>query len=193
MAMASWKLLFVAALFRFVLSVSSTAREENGCADLEGVFPNEVAEVLTSGLTVRRVDPNSGINTQDCLNAANNSSAQPCATLHYALHGNEDPNNRTRVENVVVYLPEGNYSLVGGLWIINSDNVSIIGAEDGSSVIECGVYGVNDQPCFYENLQIQNSTRVYVFRVTFTKCGPITSSAYIAESEFVVFHNCSFR
>ena len=191
MAIAPWKLLLVVSLFQVVLSIS---REENGCSDFEGgVFPSEIAEVLASGPTVRRVDPISGVNNQDCLDAANYSSAQPCATLHYSLHGTEDPNDRTGVENVVIYLAEGNYRLVGGVTIINSKNVSIIGAEGGSSVLQCGAYGENEQPCFYENFQIRNSSWVYVFQVTFTQCGPIASAAYIAESDFVVFQNCSFR
>ena len=193
MAMALLKiLLLVISLAQGVLSIS---RAENACSDLEGVFPDTPAEILANEPNVRRVDPNSGVNSQDCLDAANYSTAQPCATLHYAVHGNEDPNNRTAVENIVIYLAEGNFSLVGGLWIINSENVSIIGAQDGSSVLQCGSYGVNDelQPCFYENLQIRNSFRVYTFGLTFTQCGPVSSAAYVVDSEIVVFQNCSFR
>lgn len=93
------------------------------------------------------------------------------------------------MENITVYLAAGTVSR-GLIVIINSQNVALIG--DGVE-FECGAYGEQDLPCSYMNFQIRSSRNVYVRGFTFTRCGPITSSVYIATSTHIVFEDCTFR
>ena len=143
---------------------------------------------IQSSATVRRsVDLENGVNSTDCLNGS-----VPCRTLHYALHGVDDAGERSNVRNLVVELGAGTYVLTGSQQIINSINVSIVGAGADRTVFNCGEFGESDRVCDYMNFQIRNSTNVYVSGITFTRCGPITSSVYVALSDNIYFEKCVF-
>ena len=77
--------------------------------------------------------------------------------------------------------------------VINSRNITLIGASSDETVFECGAYGDNDRPCDYMNFQIRNSSHVYIKGITFTRCGPITSAVYIASSEHIIIEDCVLR
>ena len=95
----------------------------------------------------------------------------------------------------MVYIGPGTFRPINGVAIavIDSRNVSLVGAGRGQTVFECGRYGENDTPCSYMNFQIRNSSSVSVSGITFTQCGPITSAVYISTSENVVIRDCEFR
>ena len=131
------------------------------------------------------------MNTIDCLSG--NSSSPPCQSLHFALHGVEEVEGRSNLRGVVVELSPGTYNLSGGLGIVNSVDVAILGAGPEKSIFTCGEFGDNDRVCDYMNFQIRNSSSVYINGVTFTRCGPITSAVYVAFSDDIYFDNCVFR
>lgn len=156
------------------------------CEQLLNEIPPEMDLIFTN-YTARWVNPDSGQNTSACLNSS--SAATPCSSLRFAVLGQEDTNQS--VHNLVVYLSPGMYHLGGGLPLINAHRVAIIG---NSSTVSCGVFGKeNDQPCSYMNFQIRNSTYVYVSGITFTRCGPVTSNVYVADSSYLFFKDCAFR
>lgn len=156
------------------------------CEQLLNEIPPEMDLIFTN-YTARWVNPDSGQNTSACLNSS--SAATPCSSLRFAVLGQEDTNQS--VHNLVVYLSPGMYHLGGGLPLINAHRVAIIG---NSSTVSCGAFGKeNDRPCSYMNFQIRNSTYVYVSGITFTRCGPVTSSVYVADSSYLFFKDCAFR
>lgn len=95
--------------------------------------------------------------------------------------------------NLRVKLQPGTYILTGSQPIINSVNVSLIGAGPDKTVFHCGEFGDEDRVCDYMNFQIRNSSNICVCGITFTRCGPITSSVYVAFSDTIFFKNCVFR
>ena len=156
------------------------------CEQLLNEIPPEMDLIFTN-YTARWVNPDSGQNTSACLNSS--SAATPCSSLRFAVLGQEDTNQS--VHNLVVYLSPGMYHLGGGLPLINAHRVAIIG---NSSTVSCSAFGKeNDRPCSYMNFQIRNSTYVYVSGITFTRCGPVTSSVYVADSSYLFFKDCAFR
>ena len=177
----------LALLLTMIVSVNSLKI----CGELKSTFPSK-AELFQNSV-YREVDPVSGRNTPECLNAANSSDAPPCRTLQYGVHGFEEPQNRSVLFDVVVKLAPGTYELNGALQILDSSRVALIGAGVDSTFFNCGEFGDSDSACSYMNLQIRNSSQVYVSGITFTRCGPVTSSVYIAESHFVVFQECAWR
>ena len=145
-----------------------------------------INSILSSAAWRRSVDLEVGANVSECLNGS-----VPCKTLHYALHGTAESSN---VKDLVIELSNGTYVFTDSLAIVNSANVTILGAGVGETIFNCGEFGEGDERvCDYRNLQIRNSSRVYVYGVTFTRCGPVTSSVYVAFSDSIFFKNCVFR
>ena len=174
-------------LLMLVVSVSSLKI----CGELESSFQSEV-DIFQNSI-YRVVDLVRGNNTPECLNAANSSDAPPCKTLQYGVHGFEESQNRSVLFDLVVNIAPGIYVLDGALQILDSQRVALVGAGMDSTFFNCGEFGELDSACSYMNFQIRNSSDVHVSGITFTRCGPITSSVYIAESEFVVFKDCAWR
>lgn len=140
--------------------------------------------ILSSATWRRRVDQEHGANVSECLNGS-----VPCRTLQYALHGVEKYSN---VKNLIIELSPGTYVLRDSQQIVNSANVAILGAGAEETIFNCGGFGEDERVCDYMNLQIRNSSNVYVYGVTFTRCGPVTSSVYVAFSDTIFFKNCVF-
>lgn len=147
-----------------------------------------INSILSSAVWRRRVDLENGTNVSECLNGS-----VPCRTLHYALHGAEIIEERSNSQNLVIELSPGTYVLTDNQVIVNSDNVAILGAGVEKTIFNCGEFGEDDRVCDYMNMQIRNSSNVYVYGVTFTRCGPVTSSVYVAFSDLIFFKNCVFR
>ena len=179
------------ALLLTALIVSASPNEI--CQELNEYFPNEIAKIFQQP-TIRYVDPASGVNSPECLNQTNTTNPLPCRTLHYGLHGSEDPMERVALFDVVVHLAPGHYSAVNGsVQVLNSERVAIVGSGAESTFFHCGALGDDDAPCAYLNFQIRRSSHVYVSGMTFTQCGPITSIVYVAETDFLFFKDCVFR
>ena len=159
--------------------------DRSSCADITGNSVIDTDAIRSSATVIRSVDQDRGENSSACLNGS-----VPCRTIHFALHGVDDVQLRSNITNLRVNLQPGTYVLTGSEQIINSVNVSIIGP---GAVFNCGEFGITDRVCDYMNFQIRHSTNVYVSGIAFTRCGPITSSAYIAFSENIYFRNCVFR
>lgn len=159
--------------------------DRSSCANITRNSVIDTDAIRSSATVIRSVDQDRGENSSACLNGS-----VPCRTIHFALHGVDDVQLRSNIINLRVNLQPGTYVLTGSEQIINSVNVSIIGP---GAVFNCGEFGITDRVCDYMNFQIRNSTNVYVSGITFTRCGPITSSTYIAFSENIYFRNCVFR
>ncbi len=173
-------------------AVCSNAEGFNVCGDLNSYFPNEKDKIFQRP-TIRMVDPDSGNNTQECLNEVNISDPLPCKTLQFALHGDENPNITVPISDLAVHVMPGTYLFTNTLQILNSKRVAIVSSGSESTFFNCGTFGSEDVLCEYRNLQIRNSSYVYLDGITFTRCGPITSSLYVAESEHIFVENCVFR
>lgn len=180
-------------LLLVALAFLCQAREYEVCENLQVQLPTEMAKIFTN-YTVRWVDPRQEQSTAACLNPDNSTSAPPCASLQYALHETDDVNVQLDRGDLVIYLSPGTYRQNGTLVLSNVQRVAIIGAGMDLSMIHCGTFGAEDNtPCSYLNFQIRNSTYVYLSGVTFTRCGPIASNVYVAESSFLFFKDCAFR
>ena len=162
--------------------------DHSSCASIARKSVIDIEAIRSSATVNRSVDQEKGENSTACLNGS-----VPCRTLHYALHGLDDVQLRSNLSNLRVNLQPGRYILTGSELVINSVNVSIIGAGAEQTVFNCGEFGDSDRVCDYMNFQIRNSINVYVSGVTFTRCGPITSSTYVAFSDNIYFKNCVFR
>ena len=163
------------------------------CDELDLLFPPVVKDIKTEA-TIRIVDQQGGTDNEDCLNRNNSTSPPPCRTLQYALHESEDTTVGDRASNLLLRLGPGVYrSLNESNKIINSYKVAIIGAGVSETTFVCGENGTADAPCDYPNFQIVNSSHIYISRIRFSGCGPITSPAYIAQSNFVVVEDCLFE
>ncbi len=162
--------------------------DSSSCASISRKSAIDIDAIASSATITRSVDQEKGKNSSACLNGS-----RPCRTLHYALHGLDDVQLRSNVSNLRVNLQPGTYLLTGSELIVDSINVSVVGAGADETVFNCGEFGDTDRVCDYMNFQIRNSINVYVSGVTFTRCGPITSSAYVAFSDNIYFENCVFR
>ena len=183
--------LFNASLLLVVLAMLCQAREYAICEDLQPELSAEMDKIFTN-YTVRWVDPHQGRNTATCLNP-DNSTSPPCASLQYALHESDDTNAQLDVGDLVIRLSAGTYRTNGTLVLSNVQRVAIIGAGVDLSMMHCGAFGDDDRPCSYMNFQIRNASYVYLSGVTFTRCGPISSNIYAADSSFLFFKDCAFR
>ncbi len=154
------------------------------CEELNDYFTGEKESVFQQA-THRSVDPGSGNNSEECLNGVN---PPPCKTLQFALYGHEDISSP--ITGLVVHIAPGTLQFTGGVSILNSHRVAIVGSGADSTVFSCGE---EDKLCAFMNFQIRNSSYVSISGVTFTRCGPITSSLYIAESDHVFVEDCVFR
>lgn len=174
-----------------LVSLGSTHHE--ACDKLNNVLVSTERDVFNTfeGFVTRYVNPETGRNTIACLNYDNTTTPPPCMSLHYALQGEE--NIMQTNNDVVIYLAAGTYTLDSFTRIINSNRVAIIGSGVDVSFGNCGQFGEEDQVCDFMNFQIRNSTYVYIYGITFTRCGPISSAVYIAQSDFIFFKNCTFR
>ena len=176
-----------------LLAVISCGAEDNSCDGLGLLYPPVEEEVLTKG-TLRKVDQERGQNTESCLNRDNTTSPPPCRTLQYALHELEDTSVGGRASGLRLELAPGVYRSVNeSSKIINSDNVAVIGAGVSKTFFVCGANGSEEVVCTYRNFQVVNSSNVYISGITFTGCGPITSTFYIGMSDYVFIKNCSFE
>ena len=162
------------------------------CSDLEEELVQGQDNAFLNS-TVRRVDPEMGLDAESCLNSTGESDSPPCATLLYALHGTQNASAQSVAEDVTIYIAPGTYRLSGRLLIINSQRVALIGSGREETRLVCGAFGDADLPCSYMNFQIRSSSYVFVSGLTFTLCGPITSAVYISDSAFVTFENCAFQ
>ena len=188
-----WKVFLVSSL----LWLAGLCGDEE-CDQLEReTFSPVLAGLLedsAGSFTVRRVDQDNGLDSEDCLNLEQSSSPQACRTLQYALHESADTSVGLATGFLRLELGPGVYRAIGeSNKIINSYNISIIGAGVSQTVFVCGNNGTEDTPCNYLNFQIINSTRILLANATFTGCGPITSSLYIGKSDFVFLDGCSFQ
>ena len=165
------------------------------CDDLNDQLSEEYDKIINANSTVRKVDLESGLDEEECLNANRTSDPTPCLTLLYALHGdtNED-NMENAASDLVVYLGPGVYrSFENTTRAVNSHRVAFIGAGASRTIVTCGTSGKNDVPCSFPNFQIRNSSHVLVSGITFTGCGPITSSLFVGQSDYIFIENCSFE
>jgi hypothetical protein len=165
------------------------------CEDLDGLFgPGQSALLAGPDLTLRRVDPVNGLDSAECLNNEQAANPPTCRTLQYALHESEDTSVGTTTPNLRVELGRGEYQSINqSSKILNTNNVTIVGAGISQTIIVCGESGSQDSPCDYQNAQISNASHVYVTGITFTGCGPVTSALYVATSNFIFIDQCSFE
>lgn len=174
----------------FHLLAFSNPEEIRVCEELNGYFPGQKDTILDDA-TLRAVDPLAGADDEACLNDGNLTDAPPCKTLQYALHGHE--NITVPINDLVIRVAPGTIQLTGSVLILNSHRVAILGSGVDSTFFHCGTFGNEDMLCAYMNLQIRKSSHVYLSGVTFTQCGPITSSLYVADSDHVFVEDCAFR
>lgn len=184
---------FLAALLYLA---ATRASHDEYCEELSDLFrPWEGALLTGSALTLRRVDLELGADTVDCLNsdgALNPPSS--CRTLQYALHESQDTNVGGEASNLRLELGPGVYRASNETAkITNSNNITIVGAGVSRTLVVCERNGSKDSLCNYQNFQINNSSHIFITGITFTGCGPITSSFYVALSDFVFIHECSFE
>lgn len=174
-------------------ALTPTTRDLEHCEALDDLFPS-VPGPFGASITLRRVDLTGGNDIAACLNRAQAPDPLPCRTLQYALHESEDVSVGGRASNLRLVLSAGVYTAGNETAkISNSNNIAIVGAGISRTIIVCGRNGSDDVSCDYPNFQITNSSHVYVSGVTFTGCGPITSSFYIGVSDFVYIDSCSFE
>lgn len=167
---------------------------EDYCQELDDSFLSEGTLLAGSNLTLRRVDLEQGNDTADCLNSEQAPNPPSCKTLQYALHESEDTSIGGMAANLRLELGPGVYTSTNETTkITNSNNIAIVGAGVSQTIVVCRVNGSEDTPCNYQNFQISNSSHVKITGITFTGCGPITSSVYIATSDYVFIDGCSFE
>ena len=184
------------ALVLLIATVFSLAPAKT-CTDLCNEIKSEVySAVFQDTATIRIVDPSQAQNdTVDCLNPWNSASPPPCATLQFALGGSLNTSVYQSVKGLRVYLKEGTYRATNSIKVVNSQEIAIIGGGLDLTKIICGEDGIGtqDSECLFENLQVLNSTHVLLANLTFTGCGPIAASVYIANSEYVLLEDCVIR
>ena len=169
------------------------ARDYHYCGELEDLF-RPGGDSWTFTATRRRVDQEQGNDAVECLNVGQSPSPPSCRTLQYALHESPDNSLATVRPNLRLDLNPGTYRAINETAkILNTRNVTIVGAGVSETIMVCGRSGDEDAACNYPNFQIANSSHIYVRGITFTGCGPITSSMYIATSDFVFIDECSFE
>ena len=168
----------------------SCAGGSEDCNNLDTGFLSRREFILTNS-TFRRVDLIEGVDNRDCLQRGNTTS---CRTLQYALHETEDTSVGGVVANLRIKLGPGVFVAINETAkIYNSNKISLIGSGVGQTYIVCGRNGTDDIPCSYPNFGIFNSSDVFLSGITFTGCGPITSSLYIGSSDYILIDKCSFE
>lgn len=168
----------------------SYAGGSENCSNLDTEFLSRREFILTNS-TLRRVDLETGSDTEGCLQGGNPPS---CRTLQYALHETEDTSVGGVVTNLRIELGPGVHVAINeSAKIYNSNKIAIIGSGVGQTYIVCGRNGTDDVPCSYPNFEISNSYDVFLSGITFTGCGPITSSLYIGLSDYILIDECSFE
>ena len=172
-------------IFAVVLLSSALAGTNETCHQLEDFFSPEVKSIFINA-TVRWVDSELGNDTKECLNGSTAVPSSPCQSLQYALfEGN--------TSSLVIHLSPGRYTFTNTTTVADAERVALMGAGVESTIAVCGKYLDVDEICDYRNFQIRRSSHVYIYGITFSQCGPITSNVYIAKSNFVFFNECRFR
>lgn len=185
--------LYLLLLSVLLISWPRTNASDAQCSELDRLFSPAPEDTLLETIT-REVDQQRGTDDVSCLNSNNSSSPPPCRTLQYALHESEDTSVGGRASNLQLNLGPGVYrSINESNMIFDSYNVALIGAGVSETFFVCGRNGSEDSPCDYRNFQIVNSSHIYISGITFSGCGPITSSVYIALSNFVFIQGCLFE
>lgn len=170
-----------------------SANGDEYCDQLGEFFQPELDAIFLATI-LRKVDLSFGNDSASCLNPTNSSEPPACRTLQYALHESEDTTVGGSASNLRLELGPGVYRSINQTTnVINSYNIAIMGAGVSQTFVVCGRNGTEDEPCNYPNFNIGNSSHVYVSGITFTGCGPITSSLYIGSSNFVFIDECSFE
>ena len=180
--------------FLLIAAINSSILCYRCRGEMDKSFTRELDSIFTDYI-LRRVHVEDGANTIECLNAENLTEPPFCRTLQYAFHESENVSEiRTARNNLVIQLGPGVYSsLDKSTRIINSDRIAIIGAGISQTSVVCGENEPSNFTCNYLNFQIRNSSRVYVSGITFTGCGPVTSSLYVGLSNFIFIDECSFE
>lgn len=178
----------------FLLPAYCVARDYRYCEELESFFGSGEESSAPTAITWRRVDQEGGSDSEECLNGGKSPSPPSCKTLQYALHESSDNTVGTTAPNLRLDLSPGTYRAINETAkILNTHNVTIVGAGVSETIMVCGSSGEEDTPCNYPNFQIANSSHIHIRGITFTGCGPITSSMYIGSSDFVFIDECSFE
>ncbi len=166
---------------------------EIDCADIKDKLTPEYFKIFNeSSSIVREVDLEFGADNEECLNANGTSDPPPCQSLQYALHG--DGHEEGVTPGVIVHVGPGVYRSSNlTTRVVDSERVAILGADPSRTTIVCGANGTADVPCKFPNFQIRSSSHVLVSGITFTGCGPVTSSLYVAFSDYVFLENCIFE
>ncbi len=180
-------------LFVYIILALLEGRSAKGSHICSGTYDELTGEYnkIRSNTTIRKVNLITGKDDEGCLNADRVTEPQPCHTMEYALHGK--PEDKGDSSNLEVHLSAGVYQVVNTSRIINSINTALIGAGNDQTVIVCGVNSSFVVPCDLLDFQIRNSSHVLVSNITFTGCGPITSSLYLGSSDHIFIQNCTFK
>ena len=183
-------MLYVGLLLALSL-VGNTHGDVEPCTELSDDFTTQKQDKFSDlASLIPRYVHDSGNDTEACLNYQNTTQPPPCNTLYYVLNG--DNSTRHSNDDVAIYLGPGLQRLTSATAVINSRRVAIIGSGEGVTFMNCGSYLETDRVCQFTNFQVRNSTFVLITGITFTRCGPITSSVYIAFSNHLYIENCSF-
>ncbi len=182
--------------FLWVFSLPSRPRAAAGahCRAVDDLLTEEYLKILDpENSIIRKVDLDLGSDSEECLNANRTSSdPPPCRSLEHALHG--DGHQEGVTPGVIVHVGPGVYRSTNlTTRVVESERVAILGAGPSRTIILCGANGTADVPCKFPNFQIRSSSHVLVSGVTFTGCGPVTSSLYVATSDYVFLENCVFE
>lgn len=184
------------ALFLALLSgLSFLSLVESTCDELEDAFSSFVLNDLIHHSQIRIVSPSSNTSNFDSQSCLCGETGRPCATSRYALLGAES-NTSNGTANVTLMLAPGNHVLHEGLPIHNSEFVALVGLGDVPHVseIQCGVPTKSDyDKCQLKNVNIQNSSHIYISGITFGSCQPFVSAVHVQNSSHIIFENCTFR
>ncbi len=179
-----------------LLWLACSGSDLEDCEHMERqTFSPVLMELLESEeSTLRRVDLVNGQDEEQCLNKNQSRSPPPCGSLQYALHKSVNTSVGGEVGFLRLELGPGVYRAVEeSTRIINSYDIALIGAGVSQTFVVCGRNGSEEVLCDYPNFQVINSTRILISGITFSGCGPITSSLYIGASDFIFVDNCSFE
>ena len=176
----------ICCLFLLIHLVCLSLCDNSTCQTLNTYFEDFHINFLSNSI-VRCVSfHKNATDSPNCLDRGNS-----CATLLYALYGDEDPaSSDVQLQNVTLNIGSGVHQLTEGLPIHNATFISFIGVDD--TVIECGENPVFSN-CSLKNIHISYSSFIYFYGITFQNCQPKVSMLHIQESEKVIFDNCTFR
>jgi len=187
-------LMWIAPLTLLVLALQLQFSGSSGdyCDEVEDQLDVARSVITGPNSIIRKVDLEEGEDKEECLNKNRTSEPPPCASLEYALHGDEHLEGVT--SDVAVYVGPGVYrSNENTTRVVETERVAFIGAGASKTIIVCENNGTEDYPCVFPNFQVRNSSHVLIAGVTFTGCGPVTSSLYIGTSDYVFIENCTFE